>query len=73
MQIYKLYGFSRKETGDPSNQLRKAGVTALDNSECLEFWSSDNLLDQHLCVMGMDTPEGAGACNVSMLHVSNKN
>jgi len=40
-------------------------VTALDRSECLGFWGSANVLDQHLCVIGMDTPEGAGACNVS--------
>lgn len=53
------------ETGSPSNQLRWATVTALSHSECDQFFGETNVLDQHLCVMGMDTPTGAGACLVS--------
>lgn len=52
------------ETGSASNQLRRTDVTALSQSECYQFWGQANVLDQHLCAMGMDTPDGAGACTV---------
>lgn len=53
------------ETGSGSNQLRKADVVALSQSECIDYWGAGNILDQQICVKGYQSADGAGACNVS--------
>lgn len=45
--------------------MKKVGVVALSQSECIDFWGAGNIIDQQICVEGYRLANGAGACNVS--------
>ena len=50
--------------GLPSN-LKSLSMQVLRNSECKNYWTSNNILDGHICIF---QGSGYGACNVSNVH-----
>ncbi|XP_060589403.1 fibrinolytic enzyme, isozyme C-like [Ruditapes philippinarum] len=62
-QICTISGWGVKVDGTGASKLKKADVSVLSKSECVSYWGSRNILDQHVCVKGYDTTEGSGSCN----------
>ncbi|XP_045194612.2 fibrinolytic enzyme, isozyme C-like [Mercenaria mercenaria] len=62
-QICTISGWGVKVDGSGASKLKKADVTVLTKTQCVGYWGSQNILDQHICVKGYDTTEGSGSCN----------
>ncbi|KAL4220028.1 Chymotrypsinogen B [Mactra antiquata] len=61
-EICTISGWGVTETGSGASVLMKTDVRVYSNSECRLSWGS-NILDQHICIRGEDTPNGSGSCN----------
>ncbi|XP_053394897.1 fibrinolytic enzyme, isozyme C-like isoform X1 [Mercenaria mercenaria] len=62
-QICTISGWGVKVDGSGASKLKKADVSVLSKSQCVSYWGSKNILNQHICVKGYDTVEGSGSCN----------